>query len=69
VCDACGAALVQRKDDEEQVVRDRLEVYHRNTAPLVRYYEGAGLLRRIEGARPIDAVTAAVREAAEGAAA
>jgi len=69
VCDACGTVLVQRKDDREKVVRDRLEVYHRNTAPLVRFYEEAGLLRRIDGDRPIDAVTAAVEEAAgEGAA-
>lgn len=63
-CDACGTALVQRKDDEEKVVRDRLEVYHRNTAPLVRFYEEAGLLRRIDGDRPIDTVSAAIAKAA-----
>jgi len=69
VCDACGhLGLAQRPDDREQVVRDRLTVYHRNTAPLIAHYREQGLLRRIDGDRPIDDVFRDVRQAAEGAA-
>jgi len=49
VCDKCGAALTVRKDDNPETVRDRLVVYHRETEPLVAYYEAKGLLRRIDG--------------------
>ncbi|MBQ3288202.1 MAG: adenylate kinase [Kiritimatiellae bacterium] len=49
VCDRCGAALVIRKDDNPETVKDRLVVYHRETEPLIAYYEGKGLLRRIDG--------------------
>jgi len=49
VCDKCGAALVVRKDDNPETVKDRLVVYHRETEPLVAFYEAKGLLRRIDG--------------------
>ena len=49
ICDKCGAELVIRKDDNPDTVRDRLVVYHRETEPLIAYYEGKGLLRRIDG--------------------
>ena len=49
VCDKCGAALTVRKDDNPETVKDRLVVYHRETEPLVAYYEAKGLLRRIDG--------------------
>jgi len=65
ICDACGnGALLQRKDDGAEVVRDRLKVYHVNTAPLVAFYTQRGLVRRIDGDRPMDEVTRAVLEAA-----
>ena len=48
-CDACGAALVQRDDDAPETVRQRLATYERQTAPLVDYYEGRGLLVRVDG--------------------
>jgi len=44
-----GAPLIQRKDDLPDTVANRLEVYERTTAPLVSYYEGRALLRRIDG--------------------
>jgi len=47
-CDACGTAVVQRADDREEVVRNRLEVYRRQTQPLEDYYRQAGLLREID---------------------
>jgi adenylate kinase len=51
VCDQDGSQLIQREDDREETIRRRLEVYHRLTAPLVEYYEEAGLLRRFDGTR------------------
>ncbi|HEX7298968.1 MAG TPA: nucleoside monophosphate kinase, partial [Solirubrobacteraceae bacterium] len=51
VCDQDGSRLVQRDDDREDTVRKRLEVYHRQTAPLVRFYEERDLLRRFDGTR------------------
>ena len=49
VCDKCGEKLVVRKDDNPETVKDRLVVYHRDTEPLIAFYEGKGLLRRIDG--------------------
>jgi adenylate kinase len=47
VCDACGGETCQRDDDREETVRRRLLVYEEQTAPLIRFYDGRGLLRRI----------------------
>ncbi|WP_305046119.1 adenylate kinase [Geoalkalibacter sp.] len=49
VCDACGGALVQRDDDREETIRQRLQVYAAQTAPLVDYYRGQKLLREVDG--------------------
>ncbi|MCA1683109.1 MAG: adenylate kinase [Actinobacteria bacterium] len=51
VCDQDGSRLVQRDDDKPDVVRNRLSVYHDKTAPLIDYYDGQGLMRRIDGTR------------------
>jgi adenylate kinase len=56
----------RRADDTEDVVRERLRVYRTETEPLVVYYEERGMLRRIDGDRPIDAVRDAVAAAVEG---
>jgi adenylate kinase len=48
-CDACGSELYQRTDDDEETVRNRLEVYRAQTQPLVGYYEERGLLRHVHG--------------------
>lgn len=50
-CDVDGSRLVQRDDDKPEVVKKRLEVYHRETEPLVSYYDERGLLRRVDGTR------------------
>jgi adenylate kinase len=50
-CDIDGSQLIQRKDDEESTVRKRLAVYHKQTAPLIDYYDERGLLRRFDGTR------------------
>jgi adenylate kinase len=49
VCDVCGAALLQRADDNEETVRNRIEVYRRQTAPLVGYYRERGVLGEARG--------------------
>ncbi len=50
-CDVDGSPLVQREDDKPETIRKRLEVYHRQTAPLIAFYEVRGLLRRFDGSR------------------
>ncbi|MCK4412636.1 MAG: adenylate kinase [Candidatus Eisenbacteria sp.] len=49
ICDACGASVVQRDDDREATVAQRLEVYERQTAPLIDYYIARGLVAVIDG--------------------
>lgn len=49
ICDACGGELVQRPDDSEEKVVERLRQYRENTAPLVDYYEKRSLLARVQG--------------------
>ena len=58
VCDVCGGETYQRDDDREETVRRRLAVYAEQTAPLVRFYEGRGLLRRIAGTGEIGEIFA-----------
>ncbi|NOY46535.1 MAG: adenylate kinase [Deltaproteobacteria bacterium] len=60
VCDKCGGELYQRDDDREETIRARLKVYHDQTAPLVEYYEKAGLLRRIPGQGSVDEIYARI---------
>jgi adenylate kinase len=52
VCDQDGSRLIQRDDDQPEVIRNRLRVYHEKTAPLIEYYDEQGLMRRIDGTRP-----------------
>jgi len=63
VCDACGGELYQREDDSEATVRNRLEVYARQTTPLLAYYRQRGLLATVSGEGPIESVRRAIRAA------
>ncbi len=54
ICDRCGGDLFQRDDDREDVIRKRLDVYDKETLPLVDYYQGKGLLKNIPGRGSID---------------
>ena len=56
VCDQDGSRLIQRDDDKPEVIRNRLDVYHKQTEPLVDYYDQKGLMRRIDGTRSPDEV-------------
>lgn len=65
VCDACQGALVQRKDDHPDTVKERLEVYHSQTEPLKEYYSKQGKLRVVHGQDKVEDTTAKVLEALE----
>ena len=68
ICDRCGGELYQRNDDREEVVRERLRVYRRQTAPLVAYYRRRGLLVNVfdlgeEDVRSEEVLEAAISKA------
>lgn len=56
ICDKCGGKLIQRNDDNEETVRNRISVYNDFTSPLIDYYEKAGKLVKIDGAKTPDEV-------------
>jgi adenylate kinase len=58
LCDSCGSRLVQRKDDKEDVISERLKSYERQTLPLVDYYSRKGTLHELNGEAPLEQVTA-----------
>ena len=60
VCDLDGSELYQRDDDKVETVTRRIQVYNEQTAPLIAYYRKAGKLIEIDGAQPIEEVTAAL---------
>ncbi|OQA18964.1 MAG: Adenylate kinase [Firmicutes bacterium ADurb.Bin354] len=60
VCDKCGAALVQRDDDKEETVKNRLKVYHEQTQPLIDFYEKKGVLQNVDGTVDSEEVFAAI---------
>jgi len=64
VCDKCGATeFIRRPDDNPETVRNRLEVYHEQTKPLIAYYKEQGKVRIIDGEQSIEEVTSALEEA------
>ena len=63
VCDLDGSELYQRDDDKAETVTRRIQVYMQQTAPLIEYYRRAGKLVEIDGAQPIEEVTAALVKA------
>ncbi|NPA25780.1 MAG: adenylate kinase [Deltaproteobacteria bacterium] len=66
ICDLCGAKLYQRDDDKEEAIKVRLENYHKQTAPLIEYYKGKGLLRPIDGTGTPDEIYAAIMAVING---
>ncbi len=55
-CDNCGAELITRADDRPEAITQRLREYHDKTAPLVAYYDKAGLLRTVDGVGELEVV-------------
>ncbi len=62
ICDECGGELIQRDDDTEETVRERLRVYEDNTAPVVDHYREEGVLVEVDGEGTPDEVFEAIRE-------
>ncbi len=54
ICDACGGTLVQRKDDHIDTIKNRLEIYHKETEPLVDYYKKQGKLSVVQGSDSVE---------------
>ena len=63
ICNQCGAALIQRKDDAPETVLERLAIYHEQTEPLKDYYRGTGKLKSVEGQDKVEDTTRLVFEA------
>lgn len=60
-CPRCGGQMYQRDDDKPETVQKRLDTYREQTAPLVEYYAGHGILKEVDGDRPVDEVYADVK--------
>jgi adenylate kinase len=66
VCDKCGGELIVRLDDQPDTIRERLEVFHRNTEPVEKYYEDKGMLRHVDGEQTPDQVFQSILDALSG---
>lgn len=60
VCDDCGSPLYQRADDNEETVRNRLNIYNAQTKPLIEYYRGKGILKSVDSDNYADIVVAEI---------
>lgn len=60
VCDKCGSELVLRDDDKPETVKNRLNVYHEQTQPLIDFYTDKGVLKTVDGTLPMEEVFAAI---------
>ncbi|MCL1808794.1 MAG: adenylate kinase [Clostridiales bacterium] len=65
ICDKCGGELLQRADDSEETVTNRIEVYNRQTMPLVDYYEKMGVIAHIDGAAGLENVFSEITKSIE----
>jgi adenylate kinase len=63
ICDKCGQALVHRDDDQVEVIKKRLSVYHQQTEPLTKYYEAAGKLKSIDATQSPEQVSLSLEKA------
>lgn len=63
VCDCCGGHLTQRKDDNEESLKVRLDEYSKNTEPVIDYYEKKGMVSHINADAPMDTIWGSVKEA------
>lgn len=60
ICDICGSELVLRDDDKPETVKNRLNVYHEQTQPLIDFYTEKGVLKTVDGTVPMEEVFAAI---------
>lgn len=62
VCPNCSGEMYQRDDDKPETIKRRLDIYESQTSPLIEYYRGHGILKEVDGDRPVDAVYNDVKE-------
>jgi len=65
-CDKCGSDLIQRKDDNLESLEVRLSEYHKNTQPVIAYYEEKGIVRHVDASKAIDEVFEDIKVILEG---
>ena len=66
VCDACGGELYQRLDDTPETQKNRIDVYMKQTQPLIEYYQSAGLLAQVDGQGDVESVQTALLQVIQG---
>lgn len=62
LCDKCNSPLFVRTDDQPETIRERLRVFHENTAPVIEYYESKGIMHRVDGSADPETVYEAIVE-------
>lgn len=65
VCDLCGGELYQRKDDNEETLKERLNAYHKQTEPLIEYYSKLGVVRDLDGTKDLDILFEDIKKSLE----
>ena len=66
ICDKCGGQLIQRKDDNLESLTVRLEEYHKNTQPVIEYYEKADIVKNVDATQSLQDVYADIKNILEG---
>lgn len=66
ICDVCGSELIQRKDDNEETIKTRLNVYSEQTKPLLAYYDKQGLVKTFNGDDDVNVIFANIKSAVGG---
>ena len=61
-CDVCGGDLFRRYDDEPEIIKKRIKVYHRKTEPLIEYYREKGILEVVDGTKDIKSIFEEIKE-------
>ena len=65
ICDECGSALIQRKDDTIEQLTVRMDEYEKSTKPVIDFYEPRGVVKHVDAARPAEVVFADIQETLE----
>lgn len=66
ICDKCGSELIQRKDDNLESLKVRLSEYHKNTQPVIEYYEKTGIVKHVDATAGVDKVFDEIKTVLEG---
>ncbi|MBR4462970.1 MAG: adenylate kinase [Erysipelotrichaceae bacterium] len=66
ICDKCGHEIIQRKDDNLESLTKRLEEYHKNTQPVIEYYDKMGIVRHVDASQSVEKVFEDVKAILEG---